>query len=149
MVFYIDICYIQHEKHSTGNNSKRQLGSTQFWKEIFICSLFSKPKSGLWSFMRSDTNLDMTLSSQVVDLCWLCLADDLHQTHAVCHIAVVQLHVCQSEPKPHTDSLLSRAEHINKQSCFCLMGHFRVFSISFQRPHQAKYADLFGYGWNI
>lgn len=148
MVFYVDICYIQHEKHSTGNNSKRLFTKkkTQFWKEIFICSLFSKPKSGLWSFVWSDTNLDMTLSSQVVDLWRLCLTDDLHQTHAVCQIAVVQLHVCQREPNPHTDWLLSRAEHINKQSCFCLMGHFKVFYISFQRPHQAKYGDLFGYG---
>lgn len=90
--------------YSTRNNTKRQLGSkvyrkTQFWKEIFICSLFSKAKCGLWSFMWSHTNLDVTLGGQVVDLWRLRLVDDLHQTHAVCQIAIVQLHVCQGEPK--------------------------------------------------
>lgn len=35
----------------------------------------------------------MTLSAQVVDLRGLHLVDDLHQTRAVCQVAVVQLHV--------------------------------------------------------
>lgn len=37
--------------------------------------------------------LDVTLGAQVVDLRGLHLVDDLHQTRAVCQIAVVQLHV--------------------------------------------------------
>lgn len=73
-------------------------------------------------FLWSHTNLHVTLSAQVVNLCWPRLTDDLHQTHAVCQIAIVQLHVCQREPKPHTDPLFSKAKHINKQSCFCLTG---------------------------
>ncbi len=37
--------------------------------------------------------LDVTLSTQIVDLCGLHLVDDLHQARAVCQIAIMQLHV--------------------------------------------------------
>lgn len=37
--------------------------------------------------------LDVTLSTQVVDLCRLHLVDDLHQTHAVSQVTIMQLHV--------------------------------------------------------
>lgn len=95
-------------------------------------------------FLWSHTNLHVTLSGQVVNLRWPRLTDDLHQTHAVCQIAIVQLHVCQTEPKPHTDPLFSKAEHINKQSCFCLMGYLKMFHINFQQPHHTRYDDPFG-----
>lgn len=94
-------------KMESGRNAHRRI---QIWKQIFICSFFSKPKRGLWSLMWSHTNLDVTLSSQVVDLCRLCLSDDLHQTHAVGQIAIVQLHVCQRAKNTHwsTDQSTTR-----------------------------------------
>ena len=43
----------------------------------------------------------MTLGSQVVDLCWLDLADNLHQTGRVCHVSVVQVHSCNTITAQH------------------------------------------------
>lgn len=43
---------------------------------------------------RRSLYLDVTLSTQVVDLSWLHFVDDLHQTCAVSQIPIMQLHVC-------------------------------------------------------
>lgn len=68
--------------------------------------------------------LDVTLGAQVVDLRGLHLVDDLHQTRAVCQIAVVQLHVL-------TERRTNRFFHrfltngdvlvtVNQQGTYCL-----------------------------
>lgn len=43
--------------------------------------------------------LDVALSCQVVDLHRLHLQDNLHQTHAVSQITIMQLHVYQRDPQ--------------------------------------------------
>ena len=38
--------------------------------------------------------LYVTLSSQIVNLSWPHIANDFHQAHAVCHVAVMKMHAC-------------------------------------------------------